>query len=154
MLTVDSPPELLGALGTALMELGRPHDALGYLRRAVQADSNDANAHFRLGVLLNDRMPEALPYYDRAVELRPDRPDYRTQRAQQLLALGDYVRGWVEYEWRWHTDTMQRGCAIGPQWDGSSPQGWTLLLQAEQGVGDTIQFVALTRRWSDAWVPG
>jgi hypothetical protein len=62
-------------------------------------------------------------------------------RAMAWLLIGDFERGWAEYEWRWQCkDTPERSF---PQlrWDGSPLDGKTILLHAEQGLGDTIQFV-------------
>jgi len=60
-----------------------------------------------------------------------------------LLVRGDFLQGWEEYEWRWKTKDAafpERNFAQ-PQWDGSPLEGRTLLLHAEQGLGDAIQFI-------------
>ena len=59
------------------------------------------------------------------------------------LLAGDFKQGWPEYEWRWRTKQMRRFRPSFPQplWDGSSLSGKTILLYAEQGLGDTLQFV-------------
>ena len=56
-------------------------------------------------------------------------------------ADGDFQRGWAEYEWRWKTKQCQRRDFSQPLWDGQPLEGRTILLHAEQGLGDTIQFV-------------
>jgi hypothetical protein len=59
-----------------------------------------------------------------------------------LLARGDLTAGWEEYEWRWKTPQMisERRHLAQPQWQGESGNGQTLLIHAEQGFGDTLQF--------------
>ena len=58
-----------------------------------------------------------------------------------LLALGRFEEGWPEYEWRWKTKGVTEPRGDRPRWDGSSLTGRTILLQAEQGHGDTLQFI-------------
>ena len=57
------------------------------------------------------------------------------------LLQGDFARGWPEYEWRWRTKEFAPYVLPLPRWDGSPLQGKTILLSAEQGLGDTIQFI-------------
>jgi hypothetical protein len=81
--------------------------------------------------------------YAEALRLSPDHVDARWERAVNLLLVGDYRLGWQEYEWRWRLKTKkpfgERGRAES-LWLGREPiVGQTLLIRAEQGVGDTIQ---------------
>ena len=70
----------------------------------------------------------------------PDNPSTRWNRSLALLQMGDYERGWQEYEWRWRKrDARPRRCPQ-PLWDGSPLEGKTILLWSEQGLGDAIQF--------------
>ena len=64
-----------------------------------------------------------------------------TNRALTWLAEGDYERGWVEYEWRWKSQLAAPYRPTQPRWDGSPLDGKTILLHAEQGLGDTLQFI-------------
>jgi hypothetical protein len=57
------------------------------------------------------------------------------------LVLGDFERGWPEYEYRWTQPGFQRRSFSQPAWNGSALAGKTILLHAEQGLGDTIQFI-------------
>src|SRR5262249_8520552 len=70
-------------------------------------------------------------------------------RALALLLVGDLEEGWREYEWRWTTREFGGAPAFTqPRWDGTSLEGRTILLHAEQGLGDTLQFIryaALTK---------
>jgi hypothetical protein len=57
------------------------------------------------------------------------------------LLTGDFERGWAEYQWRWKAEQCQWRDFSQPLWDGRPLEGRTILLHAEQGLGDTIQFV-------------
>lgn len=86
------------------------------------------------------RLAEALAMHDRAVSLMPADPDIRLNRALAYLVAGDYRQGWREYEWRWQRP-QARARGFGPCWEGEGITGRRLLLHAEQGLGDTLQFV-------------
>ena len=102
-----------------------------------------AEAHSNLGVALQDqgKLDEAVACYRRALELKPDYADAHTNRAIARLLAGDWQHGWPEYEWRWRTKEFTPRGFPQPLWDGRSLAGKTILLHAEQGLGDTIQFV-------------
>ena len=90
-----------------------------------------------------NRHPEALANYDRAVAIQKDYADAHFNQALALLTIGDFRRGFEKYEYRWQRTGMpaRRRGQGRPLWLGEFPlQGRTLLLQAEQGLGDTIQF--------------
>jgi hypothetical protein len=89
------------------------------------------------------RFYDALDSYDRALSLRPDFADAHYNEAICRLLLGDFKRGWQKHEWRWATAQLQNAKRNFPQplWLGSQEiKGRTILLHAEQGLGDTIQF--------------
>ena len=132
-----------GNRANALVELNRPAEALADYDRAI-ADKPYASALVNRGLALNylDRPDEALESFDRAIALEPDMPQGHWNKALLCLALGDFEHGWHDYEWRWRgaTDLVPRGFAQ-PQWRGEDLAGKTILLHAEQGFGDSIQFV-------------
>ena len=134
-----------GNLGNALRDLGELPDAAQALERATQLNPNFAEAYGNLALTLvmQGRVREALPLYDRAVQLNPNAADVRFNRAVAWLSLGDYDRGWPEYEWRWRTEQMRHlpRSHPAPPWDGSDPAGKTILVHTEQGIGDALQFV-------------
>src|SRR5262249_37435089 len=87
------------------------------------------------------RWDEAIDYYEQALRQRPDYPEVHRNRAYAWLSLGDYQRGWTEHEWRIKC-RLYRGCLPNrPLWNGGDLQGRSLLLHAEQGYGDTLQFI-------------
>jgi hypothetical protein len=73
--------------------------------------------------------------------LKPDYPEAHANHAHACLQAGDWRRGWVEYEWRRKTKPCSPSRFSQPLWSGESLAGKTILLHAEQGLGDTIQFV-------------
>jgi Flp pilus assembly protein TadD len=138
-------------LAIALANAGRGEEAISSYRRALELRPNYADAHNNLGVLLNDiRSPaEALLSFNRAIELKPDYPEARLNRALALLSVGDYEHGWSEYEYRWNGKGAKLREYPVPPWDGSAATGKTLFVYAEQGLGDTIQFIRYARLASD-----
>lgn len=129
----------------ALRRLNRLTEALASCERALQIRPDYADAHNNLGNILQDlgRHQAAQAHYARALALRPDYAEAHLNDALCRLALGDFERGWQAYEWRWASPTHRsaRRDFTQPLWLGQFPlAGRTLLLHAEQGLGDTLQF--------------
>jgi Flp pilus assembly protein TadD len=116
----------------------------GYLRR-LRENPDDARVHNDLGNVYRElgRHREARASFDAAVALDPEVAEAHLSRAHELLLCGDYAAGWKEHEWRWKVKGLGAPMpAFGqPLWDGTALPGKTLLLHAEQGLGDTIQFI-------------
>jgi hypothetical protein len=104
-------------------------------------------AHANLGnaLLVLGRLDEASAAYDRALELEPDAPGLRKNRALLWLLQGKYREGWEEYEWRWKCEELPERDFGRPLWDGSPLDGKTIVLHCEQGIGDTLQFIRYAR---------
>src|SRR5205823_6492579 len=79
--------------------------------------------------------------FQRAISLKPDDAEAHWCWAALLLLRGDFERGWRQYEWRWRLAEFVPRTFRQPQWDGRPAKRKTILLHAEQGLGDTIQFV-------------
>lgn len=131
--------------GGVLYDLRRLDEALESYDRATALKPDYAEAYNNRGVVLSElrRLEEAMASYDAAIALRPDFADAQHNQALCRLLLGDYAAGWPQYEWRWRTEqlalTLPEGGA--PTWLGQeSLAGRTLLVWAEQGLGDTLQF--------------
>ncbi len=135
--------EAWNSLGTAYRAVGRFADAAEAHTKAIHLKPSLAEAINNLGNDLQrlGHFDEAIARYDEALRVRPNYPKARYNRSLALLAAGDYERGWVEYEWRQQCLIMPPAPQLGPPWDGSPLNGQFLLLQAEQGIGDTIQFL-------------
>ena len=81
-----------------------------------------------------------MTYYERAIALQPDYAQAHFNLGMTLLQLGDYRRGFAEYEWRWQTGQFTPFQCPHPKWDGRPIPDKTLLIHTEQGAGDAIQF--------------
>jgi tetratricopeptide (TPR) repeat protein len=138
-------PAALYNRGNALAALGRYEEALAAFDRALAAAPNHVNAWNNRGRALQslNRHADALESFDRAIALQKDYADAHFNRALSLLTLGDLGSGFEQYEWRWKRSGMsdtRRGYGK-PLWLGEYPLARkTILLHAEQGLGDTIQF--------------
>jgi Flp pilus assembly protein TadD len=133
-------------LGITLSDRDLLDEAIIAYRRAVEIRPDFAEAFNNLGTALKDnaQLEEAVGAFDRAIELNPPYAAAHWNRALTWLLLGDYRRGWAEYEWRRQMPgvrTVAPRKFSQPQWDGSELRGRTIYLYPEQGLGDTLQFV-------------
>jgi len=131
--------------GNALNELKRLDEALASYDRAIAIKPDYADAYSNRGVALQElkRLDEALASYDRAIAIKPDDAEAYWNKSLALLLAGEFGRGWELYEWRWKKETFTSPKRNFPQplWLGEEDiAGKTILLHAEQGLGDTIQF--------------
>jgi tetratricopeptide (TPR) repeat protein len=135
--------DVLNARVTVLDNLERYTDALAGVDRMLGLDPTYLHAINNAGLLLArlGRFNEALRCYERSLAVQPDQPQARYNRALIRLALGDWIRGFQEFESRWETESLARArpSGIGPLWHGQDLKGKTLLLYHEQGYGDTLQ---------------
>jgi tetratricopeptide (TPR) repeat protein len=135
------PPALFG-LGNTLAAMGRHKEALPHFERVVGLDPKMALAWLSLGTAHHalGGHAAAVRAFDQALRLRPDLASAHMNRALAWLTLGDFARGLPEYEWRLKT-MAQRVPQTLPRWNGEPIEKRTLLVHAEQGFGDTLQFV-------------
>jgi Flp pilus assembly protein TadD len=131
-------------LGLALSDDGQTQQAIDQMHEVLKLLPNSADAHNQLGNLLRerDRPAEAIDSYRRALALRPDFAEARWHLALALLLEGNFDEGWEAYEARRRIQGVWRDPGFSqPFWDGTGLEGRTILLWAEQGFGDTIQFI-------------
>jgi tetratricopeptide (TPR) repeat protein len=130
--------------GVALYDLGRYADAVEAHDSALKAAPDHTGALLNRGRALAalNRFDDAIASYGKAHALRKDDADVHFMESLALLTLGDYRRGFEKYEWRWRRSGMPEQKSRGrPLWRGDYPlTRKTVLLHAEQGFGDTIQF--------------
>jgi tetratricopeptide (TPR) repeat protein len=106
---------------------------------AVVPDHSGALANLGNTLHAMGRVGESIVLLDRATAAAPDEPEFHFNLAAALLTAGDYDRGWREYEWRWRR-AQAKPRDFGQAWGGEGLAGRTILLHAEQGLGDTLQF--------------
>jgi tetratricopeptide (TPR) repeat protein len=130
--------------GVVLIRLGRYAEAVAANERAIAAAPDHATAWLNRGMALAQlrRFDEAIVSYDEVLKRQKDNADAYFNRALARLTLGDYRGGLADYEWRWRRAGAPAPKSRGRRlWLGDfSLNGKTILLHAEQGFGDTIQF--------------
>jgi tetratricopeptide (TPR) repeat protein len=129
----------------ALRRLARYEEAVAAARVALDQDPEHARAHSALGAAAAcaGRFDEALASYRRALQIEPGLAEAVWNTAIADLSLGRLREGWLGYEARWQVKSLQLSVhhSPDPPWLGKdSLEGKVILLHAEQGYGDSIQF--------------
>lgn len=130
--------------GNALYESNRLEEALHYSNKALKLDPDHKNARLNLGSILISmgKYEAGLQEIDKVIAHFPNNAIAHSNKAHALLATGNFEQGWPSYEWR-----LQKTDYILPlpeniaRWNGEDLTGKKLLLLADQGLGDQIQFV-------------
>jgi len=146
--------------GNALRDLGKFEEALAMYDFAIQLSPNSPETFMDRGNVLTDMnlISKAVASYERSIFLRPDYPGVHLCKALTLLVNGQFEEGFELYEWRWRTPKFGGFARFHPDprsfpeplWLGAqSLLGKTILLQAEQGIGDIIQFCRYVKSVSD-----
>ena len=136
-------------LAVFLKEQGRLTQALDHLNRALLLNPHYLDAEINRGNVLSllRRFDESKESFDRVLSKEPHNELARWNKSLLCLQLGDYAAGWPLYESGW--DISMRGITRDferPLWLGHEPiAGKTVLLHAEQGLGDTLQFCRYAR---------
>jgi len=136
-------PETWMNLGDALTMAGEPLEAVRCCRHALALHPGVPQAHNDRGDALRaaGSFDSAIAEFRTAIRIDPNFAEAHGKLAHALLRRGEFDEGYREYEWRWKCQSFNapRRQFAQPQWDGSDPAGRTILLCAEQGLGDTIQ---------------
>lgn len=130
-------------LGNALLARGNARMAEACHRQALAIKPNNPSTLSNLANALHreGRMEESVAYYHEAIANQPNSAKFHTNLALTLLLMGRFEEGWREYEWRWRDHPGYPKYLAEKPWHGQNLGDGTLLLQAEQGFGDTIQFI-------------
>jgi len=136
-------PELAKSVGNALRGLARYEEAIACFNESISLRPKFPEAFNDLGIAFTEsgRLDDALAAFGKALELRPDYQDAAWNRSLTNLALGRYDEGLPEYEIRWRKPKAPGRPFVRPTWSGETIAGKTILVFAEQGLGDNIQFV-------------
>ncbi len=130
-------------LGSALHSLKRFDEAIAAYRRAIELKPGYADAWANLGTALHHAgdFGEAVAALRHAVALAPHHANARSGLGILLLMRGNFGEGWDEYEWRLRSSERKGPRFPESPWPGDNPAGKHIYVQAEQGFGDTLQFV-------------
>ena len=133
----------LNNLGTLYKRRDMLPEAIGCYQRALEFHPDFAEVLNNLGNIfkVQGRIDEARVCYDQTLRIRPDYLQARCNRALMDLADGRLADGWADYEYRSAYPEFPRRKWNQPAWRGEPLDGCTLLVHAEQGLGDTLQFV-------------
>jgi Tfp pilus assembly protein PilF len=140
-------PEAMMNLGAALKARNQDDRATDLFRRALKLRPDFFEALLNYGQALCDsrQFDEAIAAFRKAVALRPDDPAAHFHLSGVLLLTGNFSDGWREYEWRLLKPDfgIDKTRFPQPRWTGQDLAGKRILLHAEQGAGDVIQFSRL-----------
>ena len=141
--------EACNSLGIAFKDLGRLEESVQAYQDAIRINPNHGPTHNNLGNVLRDqgKLEEAIQAYQQAIEINPKFPEAHHNLGTSLFLAGDFKNCWKHYEWRWkcpntHLSLKERHL---PQtrWEGSGLTDTSILVWAEQGVGDQITFASM-----------
>lgn len=120
-----------------------PEECLQLYKKVLDMNPKHIPAKYNYGFTLKKLgyTHEAIREYNEVLELKPDYSLPHFSRGLAYLTLGDWERGWEGYQWRWKAYEESPKKFTQPLWDGSDPAGKTILIYAEQGLGDTMQFI-------------
>ena len=146
--------ETCNNLASALVQQDKVEEGIAWFQKALELKPDFAAARYNLGNAFERQMKleDAIICYEQALGQQATTKERCKEseavtalthwnRALLMLLRGDFERGWKEYEWRWEQSGMTRRVFSQPAWDGSPLDGRKILLYAEQGLGDTVQFI-------------
>jgi len=131
-------------LANILTMRGQLDEALGIYQKILILHPTATTAFYNIAYVLKRQgyVPEAVDILKTIIEKNPEHTQAHLSLGLCYLTLGNFDDGWREYEWRWETTKgrIPRFYAK-PVWDGSDLKGKTILVIAEQGLGDSFQFI-------------
>ena len=133
---------VLNNLGLVLSEQGSKMDAEFYFRKSLDVEPRQYDAYINLANCLQDQRnaSAAREILEKALVIYAEKPELHWDYSLVLLKLGLFEEGWDEYEWRLlRIDLTNRETPL-PSWHGENLAGKTILVTAEQGIGDEIMF--------------
>ena len=126
-------------IGVFFQEQRKVKESAQAYQKAIQIQPDYVEAHINLGVVLREqvRLKESIQAHQKAIQIQPDYEEAHINLAITFLLQGQLTAGWKEFEWR----RSRKRDFKRPLWDGTPLNGKSILIYAEQGFGDTIQFV-------------
>ena len=133
--------------GVVLQDQGNFNQAVESYQEAIRINPEYAQAYNNYGFILHKRgkFDEAINQYRRAIDLDPTIAQAHTNLGVALLLTGDFKKGWQEYDWRLKTELSRsdKRTLQYPRWHGCDLASKTILVWAEQGIGDQIMFASV-----------
>jgi tetratricopeptide (TPR) repeat protein len=135
-------------LGMALVNLQRTEEALREYDEILAEDPSNAVAQSHrwiaagVGLRNDGRIQEAMEVFDKALEVMPDNTAARFHRGLARLMIKEWGAGWADYEFRTESEDRPKSPFPFPVWRGQALAGKTILIYAEQGIGDEIMFAS------------
>jgi len=138
----NNDPHLLLSYANLLESLNKNEKALKVYKKILTLVPNSPDILFNIAMVFKKqkKIDKSLQAYKQALKRDPSAPHLHFGIATLYLTMGNFKEGWKEYEWRWKKKLKPRDYKK-PRWDGSDLKGKTLLIHAEQGLGDTFQFI-------------
>ena len=132
-------------LGNSLRMLGEVEQAEVCFVRALEQQPGYLSALKNRGTLWvwSGEVERGLQWYEEGLRVDPNHAELHRNLGVIHLLLGNYEKGWQEYRWRWRMPGLVRPKCAAPVWQGETLHGKTILLYAEQGRGDAIQFIRM-----------
>lgn len=134
--------KILNSFGSFLGSQKKYQEALIYHKKAFEIDKNNIEACFNLGVTYSAlrKYENAIECFNLALKIEPKHANSHYNLGVNLLLLGDFEKGWSHYEWRYRFFPYMAPI-YNMYWKGQSLENKTIYVHAEQGLGDTIQFI-------------
>lgn len=140
--------QVLTLLAQLYFSQARYHDAIGCYQLGLELNPGNQTQLFNLAGSLEHvgRYEEAFKYYQKVLEIDPEHPGTHNNISLIMLRLGQFRQGWQHNEWRWKASQPEHAQHFSiPRWQGEPLEGKTLLVWAEQGIGDHIMFASMLK---------
>ncbi|MDH1010613.1 hypothetical protein N5J43_12170 [Pseudomonas nicosulfuronedens] len=137
---------ILCALSKLYFDTGRYHDCIACCQLGLEASPDDVRLHFNMATALEQvaRYEDAFRHYQVVLDKDPQHVGTHNNLGLLMLRLKEFEAGWPHYEWRWPASQQNQQQVFNiPQWQGEPLQGKSLLVWAEQGIGDHIMFASM-----------
>jgi len=137
----------LNDLATWLRQVGKPKAAIDVMKRALKLAPQRPELHFNIANAFMDAgaLDEAIEHYRQTLDFNAHHPDTHLHLGFAYLLKGNFKRGWREMEWRWKIPVFAETALNTPRWHGAKIKG-TVLLLAEQGLGDSVHFIRYAKQ--------